>query len=59
VSIDAQAQLKIYRDLLIETRDFFSGKFRHSSQSKDLIDRIRFELDKEAVDLQYDQAGLS
>jgi hypothetical protein len=51
-------QLDTYRDLLVETRDFFKGKFKRGAESRDLIDRISAELERDDVDRQYREAKL-
>ena len=50
--------LDLYRELLIETRDFFKGKFRHPSPSRDLIARITETLEREEKARQYREAKI-
>ena len=47
-----------FREVLVETRDFFKGKFKHPSQSKDLIDRIAEVLEREQADRDYAEAKI-
>ena len=58
MSVDDRAQLAAFRSLLEETLEWFQGKYQGKRARRDLVDRIREELDREKVERQYAEAKL-
>ena len=53
-----RSQVDVYRGLLEETLEWFQGQYQGKRARRDLVDRIREELEREKVQRQYAEAKL-